>query len=457
MKLVYLSLLVILLPLAFASLSEYTEESAQLKSSVAPKPKPVTGTSLVARRKKKGTKPKPVTGTSLVVKRKKKGTKPKPATGAKPKKPSKAEKSAEQPTDFLSVPSIVKLVIDYFKDDAYSLTSYEQDVPFKSMPDVAVDRAKLYLISSGEGIKSIGAAEAIEGSYVELGRPEWFDYHHFASSQDGNTLLVSYAYKMPVDGREHTKYATQLLMESSGILSSISLDTKGLNYTILSKDGQTLLAACLGALGFTTCIYRLKESPESGKELALAAKFTNCKPMALSGNGSRVMVISVKQYFIRDVDTGKVAFQVDGANLSDVCALNEDGSEAAFFTQECRLQVAKAGATTGVATSVISGGPVLTARIEQLVYDDRNSLHVVQNGKVSLYDPSTNELVLLFKVPPLKGTPVFQFAVSPNAEKIVIVYPTGEKEGLESVYKILLWRKHNDAEWTDILRGTLKE
>jgi hypothetical protein len=48
------------------------------------------------------------------------------------------------------------------------------------------------------------------------------------------------------------------------------------------------------------------------------------------------------------------------------------------------LKVVKASSTTGVATPVITDGPVLMTWIKKLVYDDRNNLHVIQNREVSL-------------------------------------------------------------------------
>ena len=90
-------------------------------------------------------------------------------------------------------------------------------------------------------------------------------------------------------------------------------------------------------------------------------------------------------------------------------------------------------------------------RVSKLVYDDGGKLHVLHyGGKVSLFDPSTKELILLEA--PQEGLNVIDAAISPNADHVVILLGLSEEDkyGRFKKCQTIVKRKLEKTDWKDL-------
>ena len=93
--------------------------------------------------------------------------------------------------------------------------------------------------------------------------------------------------------------------------------------------------------------------------------------------------------------------------------------------------------------------PELFGQISKLVYSDRGKLHVLHvGGRVSLFDPSTKELVLLEV--PQGGQSILESAISPNANYIAILQKCYEEDQTSSTLRTMVKRKLNDGDCKDL-------
>ena len=79
----------------------------------------------------------------------------------------------------------------------------------------------------------------------------------------------------------------------------------------------------------------------------------NGMALAISGKGNRVMVVNMAanrvQLEIHDIDrdAGKLVCQFDVANDGSVCALNEDGTDAALVNSNGNLRIVAVNKVVG--------------------------------------------------------------------------------------------------------------
>ena len=138
------------------------------------------------------------------------------------------------------------------------------------------------------------------------------------------------------------------------------------------------------------------------------------------------MVETGKQFEIYDIskDTSRLVCRIEvAAFMYTTCALNEDGSEAAFVIYNGDgLQVVKVDKSGGSAMdqSTVVKVPESLGLIIQLTYDNEGKLCVLSGGgNVSLFNPSTKEFILLESQQ--EGQVLNQVAISPNADYIAIL------------------------------------
>ena len=164
---------------------------------------------------------------------------------------------------------------------------------------------------------------------------------------------------------------------------SISLSmAKNHHRGVLSRDGQTL---CVDSYNDSiTRVYRLRE--EAGKDPVALMKFEfDGAACAVSGNRNRVMVETGRRLEIHDIskDASKLVCRIDRSDYISACALNEDGSEAAFVNSADELRIVEVGKANGSAMdqSVVATVKASESlgRIRELVYSDGSKLHVLHD------------------------------------------------------------------------------
>ena len=321
---------------------------------------------------------------------------------------------------------LVTLVVDYFKDDLYPLTVSTHSWTLGAINGIAVDSARLYILTCSEGLKGLDHSLANikdERRFIEFGDPQWLDYTQFSSSRDSQYVFFSYWYKASTEHGEQAEYGAKWLMQrdepEDRRFKHITLDGEGLLYGLLSRDGQTLCFYNF-KMNPITRVYRLRE--EAGKDPVGFMKFElDGIAQAVSGKGNRVIAVNTEKLEIHDVgkDASKLVCQIGMSFGYYTYALNEDGSEAAFASVD-ELRIMEVDKVSG---SVMEQSAIVTVkvseslgRIDQVMYSDGGKLHVLHGrDKVSLFDPSTNEFVLL-EAPQKKGQNVLCSAISPNAD-----------------------------------------
>ena len=359
---------------------------------------------------------------------------------------------------------LVEIVIDYFDDDTYPFIVSTHNWSFKEIPRIEVDSARLYVMAYAEGIKgldhSLANVKEDERRLIEFGDPEWSDYSQFRSSHDGRYVSFRHSHKVLTDQGEETSGSTKWLMQSNETddrrPKRVTFDGEDLDGGVLSRDGQTLYVNCYGEMYSITRVYRLREEAEKDPVVFMKCELHGTA-RAVSGKGNRVMVEARGERLeIHDIskDTSKLVCQIDGTGIRYNCALNEDGSEAAFVNSKGNeLRIMEVDKVSG---SAMDQPAIVTVkvseslgRIYKLVYSDGGKLHVLHvRGKTSLFDPSTKELVLLDA--PEKGQEVIDSAISPNADYIAALRYVGEEESTKYIYRTIVKRKCNDGDWKDL-------
>ena len=445
----YMILLAILLQNIFAS-SFLNEESTSLsagKNSGSARPRKVVG--------------KPV--------KKRKSTGVKKLEGRKNKKVRKNSKSKdvavvkEDKSRFLTniLPKVViEIIIDYFIDDLYPRIVSTHNWILEDKPNIAVDSARLYAMLWSGSINylnhSLANIKEDEHHLIELGGLQWSNYSQLSSSHDGRYVSCGHDYRMSTNlGGEFKcsiKWFTQNNDPDDGRLKRIAFDEENSHYEILSQDGQTLCSYYYeDAL---VRIYRLRE--EAGKDpmASMEFEFIGGPVLAVSGKGNRIVGECTGWLEIHDIgkDASNLVCKI-AVSFNDGCALNEDGSEAAFVIDNELLivEVDKASDFAMEQSAIVKVNvPESLGPIHRLVYDDGGKLHVLHAGhKVSLFDPSTKKLILLEA--PEEGQGIIYSAISPNANYIAFLLSVGREENGKTTYRTIVKRKLRRADLRDIL------
>ena len=358
---------------------------------------------------------------------------------------------------------LVRLVIEYFNDDTYPVIVSTQNWSLRETPEIAVNSARMYLVTGSEGIKSLNHSlvniNDDKRRCIELVDPKWFGYDWFSSSHDGRCVAFRHSYKIltkhGVQIKPSTKWLVQDNESEGGRFKSVTFDSEDSVWGILSRDGQTLFS-CGNMHAGATRVYRIRK--EIGKDAVAFMKFElNATARAVSGKGNRVIVDSGDGVEIHDIgkDISKLVCKIDTISSKSICALNADGSEAAFVTENSELRIVELGNVSGSTTDqpviVKVKLPESLHWTYQLVYDDGGKLHIVSdNGKVSLLDPSTKELILLEALQ--KGQEAMSAAISPHADYIVILRYVEEEKNGKTVYRTIVKRRFNGKDWEDLFR-----
>ena len=427
------------------------------------------GTSLSTGEESGGSKPKKAVG-KLVKKKKPQGAKKKPQGKKLLKKKKRGDKSSkrkevvvkeDRPKLLIDIlpKELVKLVINYLDDGTYPITVSTHNWSFQSKPGIAVDSARVYGMANAEGIKgldhSLANVKEDERRLIEFGNPQWFNYWGFSSSHDGQCVFFGYKYKALTNRGEQVKYGskwlTQINVPEGGRLKHATFDSENSYSSALSRDGQAL---CVNRyeLNLITRVYRVEE--EAGKDPVAFMKFEyNGEVRAVSGNGNHVVISKPRRLEIHDIskDASKLLCEIDVTSDIYRYALNEDGSEAAFYANG-GLRIMEVDKVSGSAMDLSAVVPVKVSeslgQVSELVYSDGGKLHVLHSGgKVSLFDPSTKELVLL-EAPQEKM--IVDWAISPNADYIALVQYVGKGESGKYIYRTIVKRKCKDSDWKDL-------
>ena len=365
----------------------------------------------------------------------------------------------------LLLKELVEIVIGYFIDiNLHPIIVSTHNWALKDRPRIAIDSTRLYVMADADGIKgldhSLANVKEDERRLVEFGDPQWSNYADFRSSHDGRYVSFSHSDKVLTDQGEYAKSSTKWLTqgnESEGRrIKRIPFDGEDLDSYVLSRDGQTLCINRYGGGGMNsiTRVYRVRE--EEGKDPVAFMKFAfDGTTRAVSGNGNHVVVEGEDGFEIHDIskDASKLVCQIDVTDAIYACALNEDGSEAAFArADELRIMEVDKVNSSAMEQSAIVTVKVLESlgEIYKLMYSDEGKLHVLHLGKVSLFDPLTKELVLLDA---LQEEMVVDWAISPNADYIAVIQYVGIKKKNRKymrIYLTIVKRKFNNSDWKDL-------
>ena len=220
----------------------------------------------------------------------------------------------------------------------------------------------------------------------------------------------------------------------------VTFDGEDSSGGILSRDGQTLCAYSYG-LNPITRVYRVRE--EAGGDPIEFVKFElNGRPRAVSGKSNRVIVKKREHFEIHEIgkDASKLVCQIDVSFKKSICALNEDGSEAAFVMGN-ELRIVEVNKVSG---SAMDQPAIVTVKVPesarpicQLVYDDGGKLRLPHGGgKLLLYDPSTKVLIL-FEAPQ-EAQSVTNSVISPKADCLAFLISVGKGENGKYIYRMLV-------------------
>ena len=352
---------------------------------------------------------------------------------------------------------LVEIVIGYFDDDTYPIIVSTHNWSLKDRPIIAVDSARLYAPTHSEGLKGLSHSLANnkedERRLIEFGDPQWSDYGRLSSSHDGRYVFFSYRYtassKLGKQPKRGTRWFTQSNESEDRRLKRVTFDGEESPYGLLSRDGQTLCAYSDG-MNPITRVYRLRE--EAGKDPAGFMKFElNGAARAISGNANRVMIAKPGRLEIHEIskDASKLVCQIYMTDLGYAYALNGDGSEAAFYVNG-GLRIVEVNKVSSSAMEQPAVVIVKASRslgwISQLVYDDRDKLHLLHSGhKVSFFDPSTKKFILLET--PQEGQGIIYSAISPNADYIAFLRYVGAVGNGENIYRTIVKGKLSSADF----------
>ena len=363
----------------------------------------------------------------------------------------------------LLLKELVEIVVGYFNDDTYPFIVSTHNWLLKGKPRVAVDGARLYVIADAEGIKCLNHTLANikedKCHLIEFANPQWFGYDWSGSSRDGRYVSFKHKYKVFTAQGEQTKRSVKWLTQRNepedGRPKSVILDGEDLSYGLLSRDGQTLCSFNFEG-NLITRVYRLREEVERG-HIGLIKFELYGATRAVSGKGNRVMTITTWQLEIHDIDkdASKLVCQIDVTDYNIyACALNEDGSEAAFISGDTgiELRIVDVGKVAGVKADqpaiVTIKVPESTGQIYRMVYSDEGKLHVLHTeSKVSLFDPLTKEFILLEA--PQKGQTVTDWEISPNADYTAAIQKCDDGENGVN-YRTIVKRKLESTDLKDL-------
>ena len=444
----YLCLLAILLQAIFASLSSSGESA-----------------SLSADNESSGSKPKKAVG-KLVKKRPPSAKKSQGKKLLKKKRADKSSKSKEgvvkenrlTPLIELLPKELVRIVLDYFEDNLYHFIISTHNWVLSQVSGIAVDSTRVYVLTDTEGIKgldhSLANVSKDKRHYTQFGNSQWFDHLGFNSSHDGRYVSFSYLDKASTDVDGQPKRGIKWLIQGNesegGRPKPVAFDGENIPFGLLSRDGHVLCSNC-----GTNQIYQVRE--EAGTDPVGFMKLElNAETRAVSGKGNRIIVKRTEQLEIHDIskDASKLVCQID-LSLECPCAMNEDGSEAAFINKYGELHIIDVDKVVGNKadqSSIVKVKiPKSAEYVYKLVYSDRDKLHMLHSrGKVSLFDPSTKDLILLEA--PQEGQMVVNWEISPNADYIVILLGLGEGDanGIFKRHQTIVKRKCNDRDWRDL-------
>ena len=324
------------------------------------------------------------------------------------------------------------------------------------MPRIAVDSARLYVLTESEGLKglnhSFGSIKH-KRCLIEFGNPQWSGYWRFSSSHDGRYVFFSHSHEILTDQGEQIKHGTKWLATrdepKDGKPKPVMLDGEGLPYGLLSRDGRTLLSNSSG-MNPITRVYRVRE--EAGKDPVGFIKFElDGEVLAVSGSGNRVIVDKTGQFEIHelDKDANKLICQID-MHFGYTCALNEDGSKAAF-ANDSKLRIIDVDKLVDgpldQSAIVTVNVPKSREPINRLVYSNGGDLHMLSSAGVSLFNPLTKEVILLEA--PRKRQVIIGWAISPDTDYIAIVRK-GYERGGEVSYVTTVKQKLGNAHWKEL-------
>ena len=427
----------------FASSSSNRKDvslSAPKESGVS-KPKKVTGT-LIAKKSRGVKKPQ---GKNSLKKKKKfaKNSKGKSVAVVKENKPMLLIEMLPK--------KVVKLVIDYFIDvNLYYILVSTRRWTFEALNGIAVDSAGVYILTCSEGLKGLSHPLANikedECRLTEFGGSQWSEYDRLGSSHDGRCISFNHLDETLIDSRGQPKRCTKWFTQGNDPegrrFKRVTFDGEDSKWGVLSRDGQTLCSYS-SSTNLITRVYRLRA--EAGKDPIGLMKFKlNGEVRAVSGSGNCVIVENWKQFEIHNTgkDASKLVCQIDVPGFGYRCALNEDGSEAAFVNNNGELRIMDnfGGSAMEQPAIVNVKVPELVGRNNRLVHDDGGKLHVFHaRGKVSLFGPSTKELILVEA--PQEGQKVVDSAISPNADYLAFLRYVGEGENGKTIYETIVKQK----------------
>ena len=357
---------------------------------------------------------------------------------------------------------LVRLVIAYFNDDTYLFIVSTHNWTLRNINEIAVDSARLYVLTGVEGLKglkhSLANTKEDRRHLIEFGDPRGYNYWRFSSSHDGRYVFFRHSNKALIGQGDQPKSSTRWLTQSNELEDEkpkrIAFDGEDLPYGSLSRDGQTLCSYNFG-MDPIIRVYQVRE--DAGKDPIGLMKFKlNGEVLAVSGKGNRVMMVKGERLEIHDIgkDASKLVCET-AMIFGYICALNKDGSEAACVTCDGELRIIE---VDKIADDVADPPAVVTVKapksmrlISKLVYTDGGNLHVLHSGnKVSLFDPSTKEFILLEA--PQEGQVLIRLAISSNAEYIAILLGLGKSDelGMFKKHRTIVKRKAAKSDWEDL-------
>ena len=196
--------------------------------------------------RKSHSKAKPVVG-KLVCKGKPSSSKKKPQKKRSKSKNVLVKENESKLLIELLPKELVEIVIGYFDDGSHPITVSTHNWALKDRPIIAVDSARLYVLTHSQGLKglnhSLANVKEDERRLIEFGDPEWSDYSLFKSSHDGRYVSFRHSHKVLTDQGEETSGSTKWLMQSNETddrrPKRVTFDGEDLDGGVLSRDGQT--------------------------------------------------------------------------------------------------------------------------------------------------------------------------------------------------------------------------
>lgn len=329
-----------------------------------------------------------------------------------------------------------------------------------SNPKIVVDSARLYIMHS-QGIHgldhSFASISENERHCREFSNLPCSWWGSFASSHDGRYVLFSHIHETSTDREpkidSHWFIRQGNELEDQGF-TRFTFENDAFHYRFLSRDGQV---SCSYIGMNVTHVYQIVE--EAGGSATRIRFKVDGRPLAISGRGTRVFVQNDNdQLKIYDIskDVAKLVCQIDVFGYPTACALNEDGSEAAYV-KDNELRIMEVDKVSGdkVESAIASVNvPESLGAIYRLVYSDDNKLHLVhdiyeehiQRGvfKVSLFDPSTKTFIPIETSQ--EGQYILESAISSNADYIATLESAGEEgKSKKHIYRTIVKRKLKNA------------